>query len=115
MKSPFHWFYPCAAALILAITARTASADLLVDDMYIVTPPEASKDAAFLQKAVLWEDGVLPLTFADGFTDSQKQQVLGACAVWSSVANVRCVEGEYKGRTVQVGHWLPACWALWGM
>jgi len=97
--------------LLFGANSYAKEAGTLIDDMWIAEDDKG----ALLKKAELWEDGVLPLEFAKKFSSEQRQQLLDACAEWSQVANVRCVVGKYKGRTLQVGGWFNACWALWGM
>ena len=97
------------------------------------TPPEGSpyqevleNDVLYIEtigtlgaskrKLVRWEDGILPLKFDKKFSKNQKAEFMRLCNEWSQVANVRCLEGKYKGRQVQVtgkSDW--GCFAVWGM
>lgn len=89
---------------------------ILLDDMMI---PEAALKAhlrgAVLADLVPWEDGVLPVSFDLGIPPSRQWEFLRACDEWAEVGNVRCIKGEYKGRSIKVGKWTSGCWALWGM
>jgi hypothetical protein len=88
-----------------------ADADPATSDLTVPSPPAAAK-----LDAQLWEDGVLPIVFVGSFSAAQKQMVFDACAVWSHAADVRCVEGPYKGRELDVVQLIPnACWCLLGM
>jgi len=108
------------ALLILSSAALAADSEvLLFDDMLvekraIENPPLEIRGAVKID-AVLWTDGVLPVTFAKGITREQKSLFFQACQAWSKVANVRCVEGRYRGKTLKVSNRYPNCWALWGM
>jgi hypothetical protein len=72
-------------------------------------------DSAIRLDVDLWEDGVLPLGFDADFTPTQRKQVMDACAEWSKVARVRCVDASYKGRRIRVMKTFDACWSLLGM
>jgi hypothetical protein len=83
------------------------------DDMLVYQDPGK---AAVKADAVLWEDGVLPLVFDANINPQERAELLGACQDWSAVANVRCQEGEYKGRHITVmKHEGLGCFSLWGM
>jgi hypothetical protein len=94
--------------------ASSSSKDIVLDDMVISGETSVSR-GAIIADLQPWEDGVLPLVFASGFTAAQKQQVFTACSKWSAVASVRCMEGTYKGRTLKVTNSSSSCFALWGM
>ncbi len=73
-------------------------------------------DGAVKLDVELWEDGILPFEFDFEITPYQKDLFLEACHEWESVANIRCVEGEYKDRKITVSDssfW--GCYAIWGM
>lgn len=72
--------------------------------------------SASLAKLQPWEDGVLPIEFTKTISDKNKERFFETCRIWESVANVKCILGKYKNRSLKVGNWIDsACWSLWGM
>lgn len=66
----------------------------------------------------LWEDGVLPIQFANNVGKELQDMVWAACAEWSEHANVKCVKGPYKRRTLTIGRSYmgnsSGCWSMLG-
>ncbi|OFZ22866.1 MAG: hypothetical protein A2X94_17580 [Bdellovibrionales bacterium GWB1_55_8] len=91
--------------------------DMLVEKSAIenFTPDEISTRGALYLNAQLWEDGVLPIDFPKDTTQKQKDLFMSACGEWEKVANVRCIEGRYKGRKLTLTTYRVGCFALYGM
>lgn len=86
---------------------------LFIGDM-AVDMSQQKKGGALLH-VELWEDGVLPIQFESYLPKEKREMFMDACAEWSKVSNVKCIEGYYKDRIVQVTSSIPGCWAVWGM
>mgnify|MGYP000502667658 CR=1 FL=1 len=83
------------------------------DDMILELSPQ---EGAIKKSALPWEDGILPLVFDDNISNDQKEKLFEACAEWSAVANVKCIEGKYKKRKLRVSrHKNLGCFCIWGM
>ena len=91
--------------------------DLLLEKRGIenFSPDEISTRGALNINAKLWEDGILPIHFSRDITDDQKAHFMRACREWTKVANVRCVEGSYKGRKLTLHSYRLGCFSLYGM
>ncbi|MBK9292841.1 MAG: hypothetical protein IPM57_00085 [Oligoflexia bacterium] len=84
---------------------------LILGDMVVEKP----KNKASLLELQPWEDGILPLEFADNITEEQRKMFFSACNKWAAKVNVKCIVGQYKNRVVEVTKDLGGCWAFWGM
>ncbi len=116
-------FFGCFIFCALSVAQAWAKTQtVLIDDMLLdaETASLLNNDAcdfgARKLSAELWEDGVLPLTFPDDLEQWKKDLFFEACNQWESVANVRCMEGVYKRRTIVVTQSEGlGCFAIWGM
>lgn len=84
-------------------------------DFYGDMVVEKPNNKASLLELEPWEDGVLPLEFADNITEEQRKMFFSACNEWAQTSKVKCQVGEYKDRIVEVTKDLGGCWAFWGM
>ena len=89
--------------------------DQLIDSHYF---SDQQGFGAKPKKVVLWRDGVLPIRFLSNVEAEVRQTFMKACAEWSSAANVRCMEGKYKGAELVVGRAFmgvrTGCWSMLG-
>jgi hypothetical protein len=99
MKAIFYYM------VVLQITAMAPS--IAFGDM--VTDGAAREDVR------LWEEGLLPLVFENGISESNKALLFQACEHWSRFAKVKCVPGPYKKRELKVTSTKgQGCWATLG-
>jgi hypothetical protein len=57
----------------------------------------------------------LPISFAKNIPAERRELFMDTCKTWQGVANVKCIEGSYKGRRLKVTQNFEGCWAIWGM
>src|SRR5687767_14126820 len=63
----------------------------------------------------LWEEGILPLVFAEDISPEKQARLFEACGHWARAADVKCIQGPYKGRELKVTNDNgQGCWASLG-
>lgn len=100
--------------LLLRLLMSFCFAEQVFFDDMVVDMSEQPKGASLLH-VELWEDGILPIRFESYLPKEKRELFMQACNEWAQVANIKCVEGYYKNRIIDVTTYLPGCWATWGM
>lgn len=102
--------------LIVNVVPAWAQTLRIDDQVFLVSPSTLAGPAgAFIPDVTLWPDGILPVVFPEDITTRQRGMFFAACATWSEVADVRCVErtDERDYVTLYIAGAM-GCWATVG-